>query len=99
MLVAITFVVAAAYFLFVQIAIPSSDGGSFWCSNAFSPPTDKFAAGVCRDAVHVYQLRASLLFVLGLLIVGLGVMFFGVSRRVEERLDGDLVTTSPEATQ
>lgn len=85
LLVSLPVLVAAAYFLWVQISIPSSEGGSFWCSSAFSPPTDQFPKGVCKEAIQIYQLRAALLLVAGLLIAGLGVLFFGVDRRIEKR--------------
>jgi hypothetical protein len=84
-LVAMPFIVAAAYFLFVQISIPSAEGDLFWCSSAFSPPSDKFPRSVCQDAVQVYQLRAALLFAAGLLVAGIGVLFFGIDRGVERR--------------
>jgi hypothetical protein len=88
-LAAVPFLVAAAYFLFVQISIPSAEGSPFWCSSAFSPPTDRFPRGVCRDVVQVYQLRAALLLVAGLLVAGLGVLFFGTDRRVEQRAEAE----------
>ena len=98
LLVAIPFLVAAAYFLWVPISIPGTDG-RFGCGSAFSPPSDDFPKNVCGSVNHVYQVRAGSLLAVSLLVAAAGVFFFGVTRRVEQRKRRDPVLADEEPVE
>lgn len=68
--------IAAVYFYFVPIHLPTQTG-TFGCGSASSPPTDEFGKGVCRDIPNVNLFRAYALGAAGILTAVLGHFFFG----------------------
>lgn len=84
LLIAVVFLVGAAYFLWVPIAVPGSNG-RFGCQSAFNPPTDQFPKNVCGTINQLYQIRAAAFLAAGILTGSLGIAFFGVNRRTELR--------------
>ncbi|AKU16770.1 hypothetical protein [Luteipulveratus mongoliensis] len=85
LLVALPFLLAAAYFFFVPITLRGSTGSTFNCDSAASAPTGSFQKGTCGDLNTINRYRAIALGATGLLIGGLGSAMFGVERRQELR--------------
>lgn len=85
LLVAIPFVVAAAYFYFTPIVVQLDGAGLFSCGSRFSPPTDAFNLSRCTDVYAEYGARSGSSLATGLLIAAVGVGLFGFSTRSEDR--------------
>ena len=79
LILAALFVVAGVYALVVPINMPT-DQGVFGCGSGLYPHTDPFAVGVCQDLAVTQRLRAGALGLAALIVGGLGLAFFGVSR-------------------
>jgi hypothetical protein len=90
LLLAIPFLVAAAYFYFTPIMVQPAGGGTnlfFSCGSRFNPPTDAFVLAQCTDIYAVYGARSGSFLVAGLLIPAVGVGLFGFGTRVDEHSD------------
>ena len=58
LLLAIPFLVAAAYFYFAPIVVQlGGRAGLFSCGSRFHPPTDAFDLSRCNDVIGVYGAR------------------------------------------
>jgi hypothetical protein len=88
LLIAIPFLVAAAYFYFTPIVVQLGGTGLFSCGSRFNPPTDAFDLSKCTDVYAVYGARSGSFLVVGLLIAVVGVGLFGFGTRADERGDG-----------
>lgn len=80
LLVGLSLLAVAAYFYYEPLHTVSNTGGIFGCGSASDVPTDGFAKGVCGNLADVSKLRTFLFGGIGLMIVILGSLFFGVSR-------------------
>lgn len=87
LLLAIPFVVAAAYFYFTPIVVPLDASGLFTCGSRFKPPTDAFDLSRCEGVQSVYGMRSGTSLAAGLLIAAVGVGLFGFSTRVDRHED------------
>ena len=87
LLLAIPFVVAAAYFYFTPIVVPLDASGLFTCGSRFQPPTDAFDLSRCEGVQSVYGMRSGTSLAAGLLIAAVGVGLFGFSTRVDRHED------------
>ena len=85
LLVAIPFLVAAAYFYFAPTTVQTADG-PLACLSTFRPPTDAFVLGQCADINKLYGARSGSCLAVGLLVAALGLRLFGFSTRVDERV-------------
>jgi hypothetical protein len=88
LLLAIPFLVAAAYFYFTPIVVQIGGSTLFSCGSRFNPPADAFDLSKCTDIYAVYGARSGSFLVIGLLIAALGVGLFGFDTRADERADG-----------
>lgn len=86
LLLAVPFLVAAAYFYFTPIMV-QLDTGPFSCGSRFKPPTDAYILSRCADVHSLYGARSGASLALGLLIGAGGVGLFGFSTRADERAD------------
>lgn len=86
LLVAIPFLVAAAYFYFAPIMV-QLDTGPFSCQSRFNPPTDSYVLGRCADVHGLYGARSGASLAVGLMIAAVGIGLFGFSTRADERAD------------
>lgn len=87
LLLAIPFLVAAAYFYFTPIVVPLDATGLFTCGSRFKPPTDAFDLSRCAGVQRLYGARSGASLAVGLLIAAVGVGLFGFSTRADERAD------------
>jgi hypothetical protein len=85
LLLAIPFLVAAAYFYFTPIVVQLEGVGLFSCGSRFDPPTDAFDLSRCTDVYQLYGLRSGASLAAGLMIAAVGVGLFGFSTRADER--------------
>jgi hypothetical protein len=88
LLLAIPFLVAAAYFYFTPIVVDIGSTSLFSCGSRFNPPTDAFDLSQCTDVIATYGARSGSCLAVGLLIATVGVGLFGFGTRVDERADG-----------
>jgi hypothetical protein len=88
LLLAIPFLVAAAYFYFTPIVVQFGGTGLSSCGSRFNPPTDAFDLSRCTDVIAVYGARSGSFLAVGLLIAAVGVGLFGFGTRADERADG-----------
>lgn len=86
LLLAIPFLVAAAYFYFAPIMV-QLDTGPFSCQSRFNPPTDAYVLGRCANVHALYGARSGASLAVGLLIAAVGVGLFGFSTRSDKRAD------------
>ncbi len=87
LLLAIPFLVAAAYFYFTPIVVQLGGTSLFSCGSRFNPPTDAFDLSQCTDVYAVYGARSGSCLAVGLMIAAVGVGLFGFSTRADERAD------------
>ncbi|MCD9197615.1 hypothetical protein [Aeromicrobium wangtongii] len=87
LLLAIPFLVGAAYFYFTPIVVQLGGTSLFSCGSRFNPPTDAFKLSQCTDLYTVYGARSGACLALGLMIAAVGVGLFGFSTRTEKRAD------------
>jgi len=87
LLVAIPFLVAAAYFYFTPIVVELDNTGLFTCGSRFDPPTDAYDLSRCAGVQSLYGTRSGASLALGLLIAAVGVGLFGFGTRTDERAD------------
>ena len=80
LLVGLSLLAIALYFFYEPLHTVSDSGGIFGCGSAASVPTDSFAKGVCGNLTDVNKLRTFLFGGVGLLVLILGSLFFGVAR-------------------
>jgi hypothetical protein len=85
LLVAIPFLVGAAYFYFAPTMVQTATG-PLACQSSFDPPTDAFVLGQCAGINDVFSARSGTLLAIGLLVAALGMGFFGFDARVDERV-------------
>jgi hypothetical protein len=85
LLLAIPFLVAAAYFYFTPIVVQIGGTSLFSCGSRFNPPADAFDLTKCTDIYAVYGARSGSFLVVGVLIAAVGVGLFGFGTRVDER--------------
>lgn len=84
-LVAIPFLIGAAYYYFVPTMVQTPNG-PLACQSTFNPPTDAFVLGQCADINNLFSARSGACLAIGLLVAALGIGFFGFSTRVDELL-------------
>lgn len=87
LLLAIPFLVAAAYFYFTPIVVQLQGVGLFSCGSRFNPPTDAFDLSQCTDVYALYGARSGAFLAVGLMIAAVGVGLFGFGTRANERTD------------
>lgn len=87
LLLAIPFLVAAAYFYFAPIVVQLEGAGLFSCGSRFNPPTDAFDLSRCTDVYALHGARSGASLAVGLLIAAVGVGLFGFSTRADTRAD------------
>ena len=80
LLVGLALLAIALYFYYEPLHTVSDSGGIFGCGSAANIPTDAFAKGVCGNLADVSKLRTFLFGGLGLMVLILGSLFFGVAR-------------------
>jgi hypothetical protein len=85
LLLAIPFLVAAAYFYFTPIVVPLDSNGLFTCGSRFEPPSDAFELNRCSGVQSLYGARSGASLALGLMIAAVGVGLFGFSSRADDR--------------
>jgi hypothetical protein len=88
LLLAIPFLVAAAYFYFTPIVVQIGGTSLFSCGSRFNPPADAFDLSKCTDIYAVYGARSGSFLAVGLLIAAGGVGLFGFGTRADVRADG-----------
>lgn len=79
-LLGLSLLLIAIYFYYEPLHTISTSGGIFGCGSAADPPTDQFPKGVCGNLNDVNKLRALITGSIGLLVLILGGVFFGVNR-------------------
>lgn len=87
LLLAIPFLVAAAYFYFTPIVVPLDASGLFTCGSRFNPPTDAYDLSRCEGVQGVYGARSGASLAAAVLLAAVGVGLFGFGTRVDERED------------
>ena len=85
-LVAIPFLVGAAYFYFAPTMV-QTPSGPLACQSTFDPPTDAFVLGQCKATIDDFGARSGSFLAIGLLVAAMGVGFFGFSSRLDKRAD------------
>ena len=93
LLLAIPFLVAAAYFYFTPILVQLEGVGLFSCGSRFNPPKDAFDLSRCTDVYTLYGARSGASLAVGLIIAAVGVGLFGFSTRTVERVDSTFAST------
>lgn len=83
LLVAIPFLIAAAYFYYAPTMVQTANG-PLACQSTFDPPTDEFVLGQCAGINDVFGARSGMCLAIGLLVAALGIGLFGFGERVEE---------------
>lgn len=86
LLVAIPFLIGAAYFYFAPSMVQTATG-PLACQSSFNPPTDAFVLGQCEAVNDLASARSGTCLAIGLLVAAMGLGFFGFSTRLEERVD------------
>lgn len=86
LLVAIPFLIGAAYFYFAPTMVQTPTG-PLACQSRFNPPTDAFVLGQCTATIDLFGARSGACLAIGLLVAALGLGFFGFSTRLDERVD------------
>ena len=87
LLLAIPFLIAAAYFYFTPIVVPLDAAGLFTCGSRFKPPTDAYDLSRCGGVLTVYGARSGASLAAGVMIAAVGIGLFGFGSRVDERED------------
>lgn len=87
LMIAVPFVLLAAYFFFTPVSFDKSDGGLFYCGSPGSPNKD--AVQLCSPIEGNARNKAFTALGSGLATGALGLAFFGVNRRQEEQIDLD----------
>ena len=87
LLLALPFLVTAAYFYFTPIVVQLGGTRLFSCGSRFNPPTDAFDLSQCADVYGLYGARSGSFLAVGLLIAVVGVGLFGFGARVDEQAE------------
>ena len=93
-LLAIPFLIAAAYFYFAPIVVQIDGTGLVSCGSRFNPPDDAFDLSRCVGVHSLYGARSGASLAIGLLIAAVGVGLFGYATRVDESADSVTASSS-----
>ncbi|EAP99249.1 hypothetical protein JNB_03735 [Janibacter sp. HTCC2649] len=85
LLIAALLVVAGAYFLLTPLMIMTTNGTSWNCGSAMSPPTDAFGSKICGQLNGAYVARGIACFAAAAVTGVGGFLLFGSVKRIEQR--------------
>lgn len=80
LLVALLFLVAAAWFYWTPLSAPTTNGPLLDCKSAFKPPADTFSKNACSNINEIYQFRALISLIGAVLVASAGAALFGFAR-------------------
>ena len=90
LLVAVPFIVSAAYFYYAPTMVQTA-AGPLSCQSTFDPPTDAFVLGQCAGINELFGARSGACLAIGLLLAAIGIGLFGFRTRVDERVDNSSI--------